>query len=179
MSRGARSTVKKLESDLSAGIWALPSFPIVLVTVSRNIMTAGAFHFYSFEPPSVMVGVMPERYTYELIRQENEFGINVPTADQIELVRICGAASGRDVDKYSEAGVTPFEGTVIGSHLIKECPLNIECVVVHKINFKGTHQWFVGKIRAVHLDDGYTPDQGLMFWGREYRKVGEFLEKAW
>jgi flavin reductase (DIM6/NTAB) family NADH-FMN oxidoreductase RutF len=171
--------MKRLETDLSAGIWALPSFPVVLVTVDRNIMTAGAFHFYSFDPPSVMVGIMPDKYTYELINLENEFGVNIPRADQIELVRICGSVSGRNVDKYSKAGVTPLVPDRIKSYLIQECPLNLECVVVHKIDFKGTHQWFIGEIRAVHLDDTYTRDQALMFWSREYRKVGEFLEKAW
>ena len=172
--------MKELVADLLKGIWALPPFPVVLVTVGRNIMTAGAFHFYSFEPPSVMVGIIPEKYTYELINRENEFGVNIPTAEQIELVRRCGSVSGRDVgDKYNKAGVTPFRGTEIKSCLIQECPVNIECVVVHKVGFRGTHQWFVGEIQAVHIDDTYTRDQPLMFWSGEYRRVGEFLEKAW
>ncbi len=169
--------MKKLETNLAKGVWVLPSFPLVLVTVGRNIMTAGAFHFYSFVPPSVMVGIMPDKYTYELINVENEFGINIPRHDQIELTRICGSVSGRHVtDKYGQAGVTPFEAAEIKSHLIKECPVNLECKVVHKVNFKGTHQWYVGEIKAVHLDDTYTQDQALMYWSREYRKVGEFLE---
>jgi len=44
--------MKELVSDLSKGIWALPPFPVVLVTVAGNIMTAGAFHFYSLTAPS-------------------------------------------------------------------------------------------------------------------------------
>jgi flavin reductase (DIM6/NTAB) family NADH-FMN oxidoreductase RutF len=172
--------MKELVANLSKGIWALPPFPVVLVTVDRNIMTAGAFHSYSFKPPSVMVGIMPEKYTYELINRENEFGINIPTAEQIELVRTCGSVSGRDVsDKYDKAGVTLFRGTRIKSYLIDECPVNIECVVVHKVGYGGTHQWFVGEIQAVHIEETYTRDQPLMFWSGEYRKVGEFLEKAW
>ena len=171
--------MKKLETKLSAGVWALPSFPVVLVTVERNIMTAGAFHFYSFDPPSVMVGVIRQRYTYELISKHNEFGINIPTVEQIELVRICGSVSGRDVDKYEKAGVTPVPGVKIESCLIKECPLSLECQVVHQVDFRGTHQWFVGEIKAVHIDDAYSRDQALMFWDREYRGVGEFLERAW
>ena len=171
--------MKKLETDLSTGIGALPPFPLVLVTVGRNIMTAGAFHFHSFDPPSVMVGIKPDKYTYELINEHGEFGVNIPRADQIELVRTCGSISGRVVDdKYGTAGVTPFEGVEIKSYLVKECPLNIECEVVHKVGFKGTHQWFVGEIKAVHLDEDYERDQALMFWGGEYRRVGEFLEKA-
>lgn len=170
---------KEPVTDLARGIRALPSFPVVLVTVGRNIMTAGAFHFYSFRPPAVMAGIMPEQYTYELINRENEFGINIPTTEQIPLVRTCGSMSGRDVDdKYSAAGVTPFQGTNIQSYLIQECPVNLECTVVHKVDFGGTHQWFVGEIQTVHLDDTYTRDQPLMFWIGEYRKVGEFLEKA-
>ena len=172
--------MKRLEANLSAGIWALPSFPVVLVTVGRNVMTAGAFHFYSFDPPSVMVGIMRDKYTYELINQQNEFGINIPRADQVEIVRTCGSVSGRQVeDKYSKAGITPFEGIKIKGFLIQECPVNLECQVVHRVNHPGTHQWFVGEIKAVHVDDTYTRDQALIFWSREYRKVGEFLEQAW
>ena len=101
--------MKQLVDETIRGIGALPPFPVVLVTVGRNIMAAGAFHFYSFEPPSVMVGIMPERYTYGLIKREQEFGVNVPTTEQIELVRVCGSVSARDVDdKYEMAGVTPF-----------------------------------------------------------------------
>jgi flavin reductase (DIM6/NTAB) family NADH-FMN oxidoreductase RutF len=172
--------MKKTEIELSKGIWALPPFPVVLVTVGRNIMTAGAFHFYSFEPPSVMVGIIPKRYTYTLINEYNEFGINIPKADQIELVRICGSVSGRKgIDKYEKAGVTPLEGSVIKSYLIDECPLNIECEVVHKVDFSSSHQWYVGEIKAVHIDEDFERDQALMFWGKEYRKVGELLEYAW
>jgi len=172
--------MKKVESDLSSGIWALPPFPVVLVTVGQNIMTAGAFHFYSFKPPSVMVGIMPAKHTYRLINEWGEFGINIPRADQIALVRLVGSVSGRDVDdKYSQAGVTPFQGTKIKSYLVKECPVNIECKVVHKIDYRGSHQWYVGEILAVHVDEDYQRDQALMFWSGEYRKVGEFLEKAW
>ena len=170
---------KKNENDLMMGVWALPSFPIVLVTVEKNIMTAGAFHFYSFDPPSVMVGIIPKRYTYELIAKEGEFGINIPRADQIELVRVCGSVSGREVeDKYHKAGVTPFEGEAIKSCLIKECPVNIECKVVHQVGFKGSHQWFIGEIEAVHVDEDYEREQALMFWIGEYRRVGEFLAKS-
>jgi flavin reductase (DIM6/NTAB) family NADH-FMN oxidoreductase RutF len=169
--------MKIRESDLSKGIWALPSFPVVLVTVGHNIMTAGAFHFYSFNPPSVMIGIKPNRYTYKLINECNEFGINLPRSDQIDLVRICGSVSGRDdVDKYLKARVTAMKGYKIESWLIEECPVNIECKVVHKINYPGTHKWYVGEIIAVHIDEEYKREESLMFWSDEYRKVGEYLE---
>lgn len=61
----------KIKKDPFQGIYALPSFPVVLVTVRRNIMTAAAFHFYSFKPPCIMVGIRPENLTFELIWEES------------------------------------------------------------------------------------------------------------
>jgi len=78
--------MKNRVPDLLSGVKQLPSFPVVLVTVGENIMTAAAFHFYSFTPPMVMVGIMPEKHSYLLLTREKEFGINVPRADQLELV---------------------------------------------------------------------------------------------
>jgi flavin reductase (DIM6/NTAB) family NADH-FMN oxidoreductase RutF len=52
---------------------------------------------------------------------------------------------------------------------------NIECVVVHKVGYRGSHQWFIGEIKAVHLEEAYTRDEALMYWAGEYRRVGEVL----
>ena len=165
----------KTERDLFEGVFALPSFPVVLVTVARNIMTAAAFHLYSFKPPCVMVGIRPENLTFALIADKREFGINIPTKEQLDIVRLCGSISGRTEDKFVSAGLTPQKGKVIDSFLIAECPVSIECNVVHEIEFEGSHRWFIGQIQAVHIDEGYTRDRALMYWLREYRSVGEVL----
>ena len=72
--------------------------------------------------------------------------------------------------------MTAMEPTAIESQLIEECPLNIECQVVHTVDYPGSHDWFVGEIKAVHKDEGYDPQQALMFWGKHYKKVGDLLE---
>jgi len=170
--------MKNQVPDLLSGVKQLPSFPVVLVTVGENIMTAAAFHFYSFTPPMVMVGIMPEKHSYLLLNREKEFGINVPRADQLELVRYCGKVSGRNTKKYLEAKVTPRKGSVIRGYLIEECPLNLECVVVHQVDYKGSHQWFIGEVKAVHVDETFQRDQALMYWNKEFRKVGELLQRV-
>ncbi|MGD2205623.1 MAG: flavin reductase family protein [Anaerolineae bacterium] len=160
------------------GIVTLPGFPLVLVTVDRNIMTAAAFSFYSFSPPCIMVGIRPENLTFELISEQGEFGVNIPTAAHLEAVRICGSVSGREAEKFEKAGLTPQRGSVIDSFLIAECPVNIECRVVHQVQFGGTHTWFVGEIVAAHVDGGYSRDQALTYWMQEYRSVGQILCKV-
>lgn len=165
----------KIERDLFAGIYALPGFPVVLVTVERNVMTAAAFSFCSFRPPSVMVGIRPQTLTFELISEKGEYGVNLATPGQLDAVRLCGSVSGREGDKFAKAGLTPQQSTVIDSVLVAECPVSLECQVVHQVQYRGTHTWFIGEIQAVHIEEGYTRDQALLYWPREYRGVGEIL----
>ncbi len=162
----------KTDRPAIEGILALPGFPLVLVTVGRNIMTAAAFSFYSFDPPCVMVGIRPENLTCTLIAQRREYGVNLPSWQQVEAARVCGSVSGREADKFVRAGLTPQPGTAIQSVLIAECPVNIECRVVHQVEFGGSHRWFVGQIEAVQIDEAYTRDQALLYWPREFRTVG-------
>ena len=53
--------------------------------------------------------------------------------------------------------------------------MSIECSVVHEVEFGGTHRWFVGQIEAAHVDESYPRHDTLIFWGGEYRAVGEVL----
>ena len=168
----------KIEGDLLRGIQALPAFPLELVTAGRNIMTAAAFSFYSFKPPCVMVGIMPRNYTFELMLQKLEFGINIPTERQLDAARFCGSVSGREVDKFKKTGLAPQKGKAVESLLVKECPVNLECNVVNRIGYKGSHRWFVGRVEAVHIEQDYTRDQALMYWPKEYRRVGDVILKV-
>ena len=164
----------KIEKDPMAGLQTLPGFPLVLVTVNRNILTAAAFSFFSFRPnPAVMIGIRPQTHTFELLQKAKDFGINIPTTRQLETVRWIGSVSGRDEDKFAKADLTPLKGNVIESVLIEECPVNLECKVVHQIKYSGSHHWFVGEIIAAHIDENYRRDDAILYWSREYRHIGE------
>jgi flavin reductase (DIM6/NTAB) family NADH-FMN oxidoreductase RutF len=136
----------------------------------------GVFHFYSFNPPSVMIGIKPEKYTHELIDLHKEFIINIPTTDQLEKVKICGKLTGKDSEKFKETSFTRQRGKRIKSFLIEECTVNLECKVVHKIEHGGSHTWFIGKIEEVHVDSEYSRSNALMFWLGQFRELGEILE---
>ena len=125
--------MKKIHTNLKDGIIALPSFPVVFVTVDKN--------FYSFNPPCVMIGIKPEKYTHSLIIDKREFTINIPTKEQLDKIRICGSISGKDEDKFEKAGLTRRKANKINSCIIEECPVNLECKVVHKVDYPGSHDW--------------------------------------
>ena len=159
------------------GILAFPAFPVVLVTTQTNIITVAAMHMFSFNPPIVSVGICPPRYTYKLIKEEKEFGINVPTKDMIDVVEFCGTKSGAEVDKFEEFGLTPMKAKQIKSKLIAECPVNLECKVLKELDLQGSHVWFIGAVEAAHIDENYDKTKALMYWAKEYRTIGEILHK--
>ncbi len=168
--------MKNTHKSLMNGIKSLPAFPVVLVTIGENIMVAAAFHFYSFNPPSVMIGIKPEKYSFELIKEKMEFAINIPTVDQLNEVKICGNVSGKTEDKYKLSEFTRQRSNKIDSYIIKECLVNLECSVVHEINYDGSHRWFIGEIQEVHIDKAYRRSDALMFWLGQFRGLGGIIE---
>lgn len=75
-----------------------------------------------------------------------------------------------------KSGLTSRKGNKINSYIIEECPVNLECKVVHKFDYPGSHDWFVGEIVEVHIDEHYTRDDALMFWLGQFRTVGKIIE---
>lgn len=77
--------------------------PAVMVSVgdkngNKNILTVAWTGTICTNPAMVYISVRPERYSYEMIRQTNEFVINLTTEKLIRATDYCGVRSGRDVD---------------------------------------------------------------------------------
>jgi len=82
--------------------------------------------------PIFVVYVRPSRYTYKLIEETGAFTVNVPTPELAEAVSFCGSVSGRDHDKFTEMKLTAVAVRHVPAPLIEECPIQFECVVVHR-----------------------------------------------
>ena len=99
-----------------------------------NSMVIGWGHLGRiWERPVFITYVRDNRYTYEMLEKNPEFTINVPINGMDKnAFRICGSKSGRDMDKISEAGLTPTEPEVITVPGLMEFPLTLECKVLYK-----------------------------------------------
>jgi flavin reductase (DIM6/NTAB) family NADH-FMN oxidoreductase RutF len=174
----------KEEVQIREGLRQLPIRPLYLVSMEqegkKNIITVGMFAFFSGRPSLVGIGIAPKRYSFELIRKSREFVVNVIDENLIKAVRICGERSGRDIDKFEAAGLTPVKGTKVNAFAIKESPVSIECKVVQEVE-TGDHVWFIGEVQATHVRQNYEWKQGLLFkWIGEdgfYYRVGDDLGK--
>jgi len=67
--------------------------------------------------------------------------------------------SGRDHDKFKETELTPITSKKAKPPLIKERPVNLECVLLEAIKL-GTHDLFLGQVVAVHVDDAVLDEEG-------------------
>ena len=175
-----RKHTLKREVEIKKGLRLLPIRPVYLASMAdrgkKNIITIGMFAFFSGTPSLVGIGISPKRHSYELICRSREFVVNIPTRKLMKAVSTCGSKSGRDIDKFEVAKLTPVKGTKVNAPLIKECPVNIECRVVKEVE-TGDHVWFIGEVVATHAEKGYNWRNGLLFkWIGEngfFYRVGE------
>jgi flavin reductase (DIM6/NTAB) family NADH-FMN oxidoreductase RutF len=137
-------------------------FPVPAVMVScglekPNIITLAWVGTVCSEPPAVSIGVRPERFSHGLLVEAGEFVVNLPRADQVDVVDFCGNASGRDIDKWAACDLTPEPASKIRTPLIAECPIALECKISHQLTL-GAHDLFIGEIVAVRADQSALND---------------------
>ncbi len=183
----------KIDLDTFDTVSHLPPAPVLLVASGDseenwNVTTIGMFNVFSLFPVVIGIGVKTSRNIYRLIADSPDFTINVPTADMVEAVEICGREMGVRKNKFKEANLTPVKGKRVGSPIIKECAMNIECkklVGEHKRSERvvhmgaidvGDHTWFLGQIVHTDVLVDYDRNKALLFWDGEYRTAPNIVK---
>ncbi len=138
--------------------------PAVMVSCQEeggrpNIVTLAWAGVACSDPPMLGIAIRPSRLSYEIIARSEEFVVNVPGLSLLRATDYCGCVSGREVDKFQAAGLTPTPGKRVKAPLIQECPVNLECVLRHKLAL-GSHHLFIGEVVAVHVEGEYLDDRG-------------------
>jgi flavin reductase (DIM6/NTAB) family NADH-FMN oxidoreductase RutF len=152
----------------------LAPLPVTLVTVRSsegddvkdNIIPISWTGILEHAPHMVYIDIGRKKYSAGVIRKTKQFGICIPGAKYLEQIDICGATHGDKTDKFKLTGFEKFEAAEIDVPLIKQCPINMECVLEDTIEFK-SHDMFVGKIVATHLDEEYMDEKGEP----DYKKI--------
>ena len=106
--------------------------------------------------PVITVAVAPSRYTFELLTKGvSEFTVNIPSEKIEDTINITGSYSGRNIDKFKEAGLETIEGKRTEVPTIKDCILSYECKIVHecKSGNMASHHLFFGKILTAYASN--------------------------
>lgn len=144
-----------MEKKEAAKKGALQPCPKILVSCrlngEDNALAVGYCGNCSYAPPMVMVGIVPTRYSYHMIKESGCFVVNLPTKDYADTFKYLGTVSKRDEDKLKTKNVRLEEGKVIDAPILADCPVNVECKIVDSI-MTGSHEMFIGKVEYVHAD---------------------------
>ena len=140
--------------------------PAVLISCGdidgeSNLFTVAWAATVCTNPPMVSISVRPERYSYDMIRRQKEFVINLTTKDLAFATDYCGVRSGKDTDKFADMHLTPEKSVKINTPAIKESPINIECKVKDIIEL-GSHDMFIAEVVAVNVDESLLDKKGTL-----------------
>lgn len=185
------------EKDLMPKITTGPEifiYPLPVVLVGANVddkpnfLAVAACGIANAEPPMISVAIRHNRYTDKGIRQNMTFSVNIPSRDMVKETDYCGIVSGSQVNKVEVCRFKVFYGKLKNAPLIEQCPLNLECKVVHILDL-GSHSLVIGKV-----DESYTSDNCLidgkpdidkirpLVWARQpslqYYALGEVVAKS-
>lgn len=142
--------------NLKPGTMVYP-LPAVIVTCGdspehSNMLTVAWTGVTCTNPAMVYISVRPERYSYDFIKSNMQFTINLTTADMARATDWVGVRSGRDYDKWKETGLTPHAGVAVECPYVEESPLSLECVARQVIPL-GSHHMFLAEVVNVLADE--------------------------
>jgi flavin reductase (DIM6/NTAB) family NADH-FMN oxidoreductase RutF len=152
-----------------------------------NAMTAAWGGICCSKPPCVAISLRKATATHGNIVARQAFTISIPSEKHVNQADYLGLASGRSVDKFAVAKLTPVKSDLVDAPYVQEFSLVLECRLVQTIEL-GLHTQFVGEVLDVKaeeavLDGGlvaikkmnplvFTPDT------QSYYGIGEFVGKA-
>jgi len=126
-----------------------------------NAMAVAWHSSISVNPPLFGVSIAPKRFTWELIMEAKEFGVNFIPIDKAELVASVGGISGTEVDKFQRFAIAREKPLKTSVPVLKDAYACYECKLVDHKTY-GDHVWVVGEIVATHYEEKlFTGEQAL------------------
>ncbi|MFW6105066.1 MAG: flavin reductase family protein [Chloroflexota bacterium] len=126
----------------------------VIVTASAGgrdgAMTVAWHSSISFKPPLYGIAIASKRFTYQLITESREFGINFIPLERASLAAALGGTSGQEMDKFERFNIQKEKPLKTTALILKDAYAAYECKLVDSKPY-GDHIWIVGEIVAVHF----------------------------
>jgi flavin reductase (DIM6/NTAB) family NADH-FMN oxidoreductase RutF len=126
-----------------------------------NAMTIAWHTSISKKPPLYGVIVSADHFTYKLIIESKEFGVNFMPDTKAELVAAIGGSKGSELDKFKAFTINKDNPVKTAVPILKDAYTAYECKLVDDISY-GDHRLLVGEIIAVHyLEEAFNADGTL------------------
>ena len=147
-----------------------------------NVFTASWVGTICSDPAMCFVSIRQSRHSYEIVKRNMAFTLNLTNEDLARATDWSGVRSGRDYNKFAEMNLAPMKGVKVDAPYINEAPMSIECRVKQIIHL-GTHDMFIADVMNVLADKRFIdPQTGefdlkkanlIAYSHGEYFKLGE------
>ena len=141
-----------------------PRVAVILTARARdrdNAMACAWHSPISHTPPLFGVSVSPKRFTYGVIVESGEFGINFVPYGLAELIASVGGSTGHEVDKFARYSLAKDPPLKTSVPILRDAYAAYECRLVEQRTL-GDHEWFVGEVMASHWDEAALTEAGVL-----------------
>ena len=124
-----------------------------------NIITVAWTGTINSDPAMCYISIRPSRHSYDIIKTNGEFVINLTTKELARATGWCGCRTGAKFDKFKEMNLSKEKANFVKCPLIKESPVSIECRV-KEIKKLGSHDMFIAEVLSIDADEKYIDENG-------------------
>lgn len=167
-------------------------FPMPTVLVGANVngkpnyLTVAWCGIMQGSPPIIYAALNKIRYTLKGIIENETFSVNIPSTKLVNETDYCGTTSGHKSDKSQV--FTSFYGILKTAPMIEECAVTLECRLLQRLDFGGTHEICIGLIVETYANEDVlitgVPDitavDPIIYstGNQHYYKIGEKISRA-
>ena len=142
-------------------------------SLGKNVMAAEWTMQISYEPILIAVFLHEDSATLKNIRETKEFGVNVASDEQSNLVNIAGGYSRSEINKLKVRNSFRFlKSRYLKVPTVAGCVINAECKLF-SIKKIGDHVMVIGKVVAMKYDETKKP---LLYNTGKYYRRGSLIE---
>ena len=168
---------------LPAPVWLVGTYD---ANDRPNLMAASWTGICCSQPPCVAVALRKATYTHGSLMARRAFTISIPSEAQAKIADYVGMVSGRKVDKFAQAGLTPVRSELVDAPYAQEFPAVLECRIIHILEI-GSHTQFIGEILDVKIEEAALDERGVPLVEKlkpfayldGYRGMGAYLGDAY
>ncbi len=151
------------KKSLGASVQTFPMPVYIVGTYDKkgvpNAMTVSGCGICCATPPSVMISIGENRYTYKNIKDTGVFTVGFPRVEQVKAADYLGIISGSKGNKFDNVNLTPVKSENINAPVIEEFPMTLECKFQSETKM-GDHYMIIAEITNVLADENCLTSKG-------------------
>ncbi len=136
-----------------------------------NLAPFSVYGILGYNPPIVYIsigskGKGQKKDTLLNIEYSKDFVINVVSESMAQAMNQSSANFPRDVSEFKEVGVTPIKADLVKSPMVRESPVNMECILSNIMEFgqlPRKNSVVIGEVVQIHIKDELYIDGNIQF----------------